>query len=195
MTKKAILHTALHQFSQKGYTATSIREIASAVGIKESSVYAHFASKEEIFRSVIEHYDFLQSALVDMEEILDNPFTVLSARAESIIASYDNLDYIAYSKLTQMEMLKDGPARELVRSESFDKVEIFFENMLVALMDNKTLKETDKSLILAEFIGPFHYLHMKIISGWLADGEKEIVITTMRKHLKYFLESFRRIER
>ncbi len=191
MTKEAILHKSLYLFSQKGYSATSIREIAAAVGIKESSIYAHFSGKEDIFRSVIAKYDFCQAILTNLEELKNNPLDVLRYKTEQFISAYANPDYIAYSKLSEMEMLKDGPARELVRAESFDKIDQFFESMLTMLVDDGILKQCDKKLMLVEFVGPFYYIHMKLISGWLRDGEPEILIDTMRKHLQHFFESFK----
>ena len=87
MTKEAILHKSLYLFSQKGYSATSIREIASAVGIKESSIYAHFSGKEDIFRSVIAKYDFCQAILTNLEELKNNPLEVLKYKTEQLISS------------------------------------------------------------------------------------------------------------
>ena len=46
--KAEILTTAERLFRQKGYQATSIRDIASALGIKGGSLYSHVASKEEL---------------------------------------------------------------------------------------------------------------------------------------------------
>ena len=47
-TKQEILETALDLFSRQGYEATSIAQIAEAVGIRKASMYSHFASKQEI---------------------------------------------------------------------------------------------------------------------------------------------------
>jgi len=55
-TKQKIILTALELFSQKGYTETSIREIAAVVGIKESSIYNHFESKNSILDYILEKY-------------------------------------------------------------------------------------------------------------------------------------------
>lgn len=47
-TSRQILKTALEMFSRRGCDAVSIRDIAYAVGIKESSIYYHFKSKQAI---------------------------------------------------------------------------------------------------------------------------------------------------
>lgn len=53
-TKERIVWEALCLFSQRGYGAVSVREIARAVGIRESSLYNHFAGKREIFDGIVD---------------------------------------------------------------------------------------------------------------------------------------------
>lgn len=55
-TKERIELEALDLFSTNGYAGVSIRDIASRVGIKESSIYKHYKGKEEIFNTIKEHY-------------------------------------------------------------------------------------------------------------------------------------------
>jgi TetR/AcrR family transcriptional regulator, cholesterol catabolism regulator len=47
-----ILERAAHLFGERGYERTSIRDIASAVGMLPGSVYYHFASKEALLAAV-----------------------------------------------------------------------------------------------------------------------------------------------
>lgn len=53
-TKKMILKKALELFSESGYDAVSVGEIARAVGIKAPSLYNHFPSKQAIFDAIVE---------------------------------------------------------------------------------------------------------------------------------------------
>jgi len=46
--REEILDAAAELFSEQGYAATSTRAIAMAVGIKQASLYYHFANKEQI---------------------------------------------------------------------------------------------------------------------------------------------------
>lgn len=50
--KEDILHKAALLFHQKGYSATSMRELAAAVGIEASSLYNHISSKEELLTNI-----------------------------------------------------------------------------------------------------------------------------------------------
>ena len=59
-TKQKILDSAIHLFAIKGYTETTVRELAAAVGVKEASIYNHFPSKMSILECILK--EFSQSA-------------------------------------------------------------------------------------------------------------------------------------
>ena len=52
-TKQKIIENALILFSEKGYEAVTVANIAEAVGIKAPSLYKHFKSKQDIFESIL----------------------------------------------------------------------------------------------------------------------------------------------
>ena len=43
-----LLQTAAHLFRSKGYERTTVRDLASAVGIQSGSIFHHFKSKDEM---------------------------------------------------------------------------------------------------------------------------------------------------
>lgn len=49
-----ILDAAARLFAQSGYAATSTRQIAEAVGMRQASLYYHFDSKERILAELLE---------------------------------------------------------------------------------------------------------------------------------------------
>jgi AcrR family transcriptional regulator len=55
-TKADLRAAALSLFARNGYAGTSIRAIAREVGLSESVLYAHFASKRAIFEDVLARY-------------------------------------------------------------------------------------------------------------------------------------------
>ncbi|MDR1607429.1 MAG: TetR/AcrR family transcriptional regulator [Deltaproteobacteria bacterium] len=58
-TKEIILVNSTILFSKKGYDAVSIRDIAKVIGIKPSSLYNHYSSKEALFEAVLRHAEDL----------------------------------------------------------------------------------------------------------------------------------------
>ncbi len=51
--REAIRDRAVHLFGKQGYTGTSMRDIASAVGVLPGSLYAHIASKEALLVEIV----------------------------------------------------------------------------------------------------------------------------------------------
>ena len=54
--KEKIFNVSIDLFSKHGYNGVSIRQIAREVGIKESSIYNHYKSKESIMDSILKYY-------------------------------------------------------------------------------------------------------------------------------------------
>jgi len=52
--QKEIIRAAKNLFAKKGYSATSMDEIAKEIGITKASLYYFFESKERIFAEIIE---------------------------------------------------------------------------------------------------------------------------------------------
>jgi AcrR family transcriptional regulator len=61
LTHRAILQAAYELFLEKGYAATSVREIAEHSGLALGGIYNHFQNKEAIFSElIIERHPFHQ---------------------------------------------------------------------------------------------------------------------------------------
>lgn len=52
-TRQAILDAALDLFAEKGFFGTSLRDVAAAVGVRESALYNYFPSKDALFDALI----------------------------------------------------------------------------------------------------------------------------------------------
>ncbi len=68
-----VLDAAARLFSEKGYVATSMRDIAQACGMLPGSLYYHFAAKEDLLVAVYER---------GVEELLANVRTALQRESE-----------------------------------------------------------------------------------------------------------------
>lgn len=67
-TSEKILQTANRLFVKKGYTATSMREIAAETGIGKATIYYHFPDKESIASALIKGtFSEMKEALQMME--------------------------------------------------------------------------------------------------------------------------------
>lgn len=66
-TRQAILDAALEVFSQSGYRAGSLRDIATRVGMSEAGLLHHFRNKSALLEAVLEERDARARALVPIE--------------------------------------------------------------------------------------------------------------------------------
>ena len=68
-TKEKILLCAVNLFAVKGYTETSVRDLADAVGLRGASLYNHFPSKNAILEHLLEDYKTQTSAVYLSKDI------------------------------------------------------------------------------------------------------------------------------
>lgn len=73
MTRGEIIQAAAQIFREKGYHATSMRDIADAVKLQKASLYHHVDSKQEILFSILEHA--LDLLIADMRAVGDSDLT------------------------------------------------------------------------------------------------------------------------
>lgn len=86
-TKEYIVDKCYDLFLAHSYEAVSISDISKAIGMTKGALYHHFASKEDLFRSVVEKHlvlpvascdlatisfsDFLESNIQEMRTLID----------------------------------------------------------------------------------------------------------------------------
>ncbi len=70
--RQILVEAAANLFAQKGYLATTTKEIAEAADIGESTLYGYFASKKDILEAILatqgEVVDSLLSHIAELEE-------------------------------------------------------------------------------------------------------------------------------
>ena len=84
-TRTAILDAALEVFSQSGYRAGSLREVAERVGMSEAGLLHHFRSKSALLLALLDYRDDLSRARVDF----DLPDGVESLRSLAELARHN----------------------------------------------------------------------------------------------------------
>jgi AcrR family transcriptional regulator len=112
--KKAgrIAKSALRLFSNRGYTATTVGDIAKASGVGKGTLYEYFATKEDIFVAALKVWmarfeDRLEKRLQGIAD----PVQKLHAIAETNIALVDAIDPAVLrlsAEFLQQSLLEDG---------------------------------------------------------------------------------------
>jgi AcrR family transcriptional regulator len=164
-TREQIMDVAIDLFSQKGYDAVSVRDIARAVGIRESSIYNHYKGKEDLMDSIIGFF------MVEMSK--PGPDEV---PMEVLIEKYGPEDFMIISGKAYMERFKDerlGKVWRLISVELYHnkKVRDFFKTVMVGfaidsweqtfrkMMDLGYIREYDPRVLAREFFYYSIYLY------------------------------------
>ena len=69
--RQAIEEAASSLFRERGYSGTSVRDIARAVDIQGASLYAHVTSKQDVLWSIVEHMASRFESAADAVEAAD----------------------------------------------------------------------------------------------------------------------------
>ena len=65
-TREDILSAARRVFALKGYSGTSVREVAEAAGVNKAMIYYYFSDKQDLYRAVLsDSFDTLQQVWDD----------------------------------------------------------------------------------------------------------------------------------
>lgn len=178
-TKKAILDKALDLFSVQGYEATSIAQIANAVGIRKASMYSHFKSKQEILDALVRHsleqYEkrsiFARANWDDPAFIKDKQDVTPDAALQMVLG---HVRYILHDpqisksrKMLTIEQFQNAELSALQTKQNYADVMRYFTGLVKFLIKNGRLIDDDPEIMAAQLCLP--------ISVWinLCDREPE----------------------
>ncbi|NNE79920.1 MAG: TetR/AcrR family transcriptional regulator [Silicimonas sp.] len=106
-TKSAIRREALRLFSERGFAAVSMRELAEAVGMHQGGIYNHFPSKQALLVDLMAtHINALLEAHEAAMEEVQGPEAQLRAFVQNHVSYH--LDYpkdvfLAYMELRSLD--------------------------------------------------------------------------------------------
>ena len=151
-TRAALIEAAYQLFNNKGYHATSMRDIADAAGLALGGIYNHFQSKEDIFVAMLmERHPFLE-ILPELE----------AAQGETVEALVRDAARRMIAKLDQQPLFLNLIFIEVVEFKSKhipQLFEMFFPPMLGFVQRFQQargpLREIPLPVILRSFVGVF----------------------------------------
>lgn len=194
-TKEKILHQALCLFAEKGYGGVSVRDISRAVGIKESSLYNHFKSKQDIFDTIVETC-FLQAKEYFRQQALPfepgDDMSVFKEQDEEKLKLlilrtfayfFEDQQNNLFRQLLVVSQYENQRSKEVYR-ELYREYPIQIQsNIFAMLMDSGILRRADPRAAAMEFYGPVFLLIHTCDS--LEDAEP-----LLRAHVEQFLKNY-----
>ncbi|TXT63099.1 MAG: TetR family transcriptional regulator [Promethearchaeota archaeon] len=166
-TKERIRDAAIDMFSQKGYKAVSIREIADAVEIQGSSIYSHYKSKEDIMDTIITFFKDKfrsNSNLPSLKELMNesNPKTILSNVMGTVLELLKDVDIQKILRLMFIELYRNDKFLDFFQNQYIKPSYVFWTEIFQQLMNNGAIKEYDPKVLAVEFFNHSLYLLFEV---------------------------------
>ncbi len=202
-TKQEILEASLDLFSVQGFEATSISQIANAVGIRKASLYSHFENKQAILDALVkdvldqyaEHSIFEKTDWDEYDNAEDKPALTPDAAAQMILGQ---IRYILHDphiskarKMLAMEQFRNAELAKLQTKQNYTDVMRYFTGLVKCLIRSGVLIGDDSEIMAAQLCLP--------ISVWinLCDREPDREAEVMElagKHIRQFFRLYQQEE-
>lgn len=199
-TKQKILEAALELFSVQGYEATSISQLAEAVGIRKASLYSHFENKQAILDALIQttleryaqHSIFTKADWDDPDFTRDKENLTPEAAAQMFMGQ---IRYILHDpqisrarKMLTIEQFQNPQMAQLQTRQNYTDVMRYFTGLVRFLIRQGRLADSDPDITAAQLCLP--------ISVWinLCDREPERedeIMQLIQRHIRQFFEVYR----
>ncbi|MEI3400561.1 MAG: TetR/AcrR family transcriptional regulator [Christensenellales bacterium] len=186
-------------FSVQGFEATSISQIAGAVGIRKASLYSHFESKQAILdalvKDVLDHYEehsiFARANWDKFADTEDKQALTPDAAAQMI---QGQIRYILHDphiskarKMLVIEQFQNPELAKLQTRQNYSDVMQYFTGLIKYLIRQGVLREDDPEIMAAQLCLP--------ITTWinLCDREPDREVEVMEligKHIRQFFKLY-----
>ncbi|MFA3783452.1 TetR/AcrR family transcriptional regulator [Melioribacteraceae bacterium 4301-Me] len=187
-TKEKILEVALDLFSVSGYSGTSIRDISKQVGLRESAIYNHFKSKEEIFLSIIDKYKSSSlSKKIFSDELLKEleiPQKFLVAFSNKLIDLWNEPEERKFMRLLLMEQFSKISGLEISVNGLLFELRSLCKIILGEMVKQGIIKKIDPEILADEFIAPLFLIRSEL----MVSNESSIseVKKLVEQHVDFF---------
>ncbi len=198
-TREKILQTSLKLFSTKGYKATTVRDIAGAMGVKQSALYNHFKNKDEILETLISN--LTSSAIVtlfegkDAKELQKQGKTLLANIATTFkLLSFDGKNEALY-KLLMQEIFRNERVREIYNEYFYQENVKKLSSIFFGMMQEEIIDSSDPLLLANEFFAPLFFYQMQVVLLKFDQKSTSSVVSMFEKHVDMFWDNIKKDEK
>lgn len=196
-TKDKILIEALSLFSVSGFSGVSVRDIAKAVGIRESAIYKHYKNKQQLFDTIVEvsagRIDSLQEELiskfnhnVNTKEVF--PISIIQEIYCNIFLFYLTDDILSkFRRMMTIEHLKDNELNRKFKDMFIEKTLSYQSEVFRNLINEGKVNGTNPDIMAIHFYSPIFMLFFRYDSE---DDKIDEALNLIKKHIQEFFRLY-----
>jgi len=195
-TKERIFEVSLELFAAKGFDAVSVREIGRNVGIRESSIYNHYPSKNAILDDIFQYFE---KELIKMrplearnpEKINELTPDVFRERVNRTLNILKTPKMAKIFQISSSEQFRDERAKKIILHTLIKEPQQFTEKVLEKMVENKTIKPVNPKILSVEFQYPLFSLFLEYLLLSSENSDTSAVEEAISNHVDYFLDTIR----
>ena len=196
-TKDKILIEALSLFSVSGFSGVSVRDIAKAVGIRESAIYKHYKNKQQLFDTIVEvsagRIDSLQEELiskfnhnVNTKEVF--PISIIQEIYCNIFLFYLTDDILSkFRRMMTIEQLKNHELNRKFKDMFIEKTLSYQSEVFRKLINEGKVNGTNPDIMAIHFYSPIFMLFFRYDSE---DDKIDEALNLIKKHIQEFFRLY-----
>ena len=190
-TKIRILDEALIMFAENGYKGTNLRDLAARLGLSKSALYKHYASKEDIWKALLDRMETYyaerfgsEKHLPDMPKSCEELFTITMGMIDFTV---NDSRIILTRKLLLTEQFHDERVCRLATKHFLGGTEKIFTVIFEKMMASGLLKDEDPEMLAFVYTAPITSLIH------LCDREprkQSEAMEQMKKFIRHFIKTY-----
>lgn len=154
-TKEKIKKAARKLFKEKGFSATTMRDIAAEASVNSALTNYHFQTKENLFSEIMK--DIIITFRTGLEVVLNDEKTTINEKIRKIVDNY--MDMLEEEPLLPLFMFSEIQKSSLFITEILKPHELFLDTNFESQIKEKGVSEENLAHlfinILALIVGPF----------------------------------------
>jgi AcrR family transcriptional regulator len=194
-TRERILAQSLKLFASQGFRETTVRDIATAVGLRQGALYNHFDNKDAILATLINQ--LMDSAIVTIFE--DKEPGELHKKGKALLANIATTFKLlsfngkneALFKLLMQEMFKNSQIRDLYQEYFIQQNIKKLSSIFFMMMQDEMIYSSDPLMLANEFLSPLFFYQTQMVLLKLDNKSTSSAATLFEKHVDYFWDSIR----
>lgn len=199
-TKERITDEALNLFSRRGYKGTSVKSIADAVGIKDSSIYKHFKSKREIVDAIVEQMQKrmeemsvrigLPSNEREQEAVFFGSLSIegLQSLSREVFLFYLQDEFMSrFWRFATMEQYQDPAIYNIFRNLFMEQSITYQKTLFQEMIRQGIFHHGDPEIMALHFYAPIFFLLCKYTER---NDQVEEALEILNRHIAEFSRNY-----
>ena len=185
-TRVLLLDAALELFAERGFAATTVRQIARKVGVTDAAIYFHFSGKQAILDALMDEAGppLLLHLGIDPEVLGEqDPEDVIPASFQRLVKAWDEPRVRLFTSM----LLRHTPERI---SEALSDVQAWLVPVMQSWAERGLVRDdVSPELLTWELLSPLATIRLTLLHGRASEAQRKLARSIAAQHLDYWVQT------